>query len=55
MTGSDVTECVGGSKFPVKEENLSDRYRTHCDPRLNADQALEIAFTISDIFKKYKI
>jgi 3-deoxy-7-phosphoheptulonate synthase len=54
MTGKDVTECVGGSKYPVKEENLSDRYHTHCDPRLNADQALEVAFTISDIFKKYK-
>jgi 3-deoxy-7-phosphoheptulonate synthase len=46
MTGDDVTECTGGST-PVTEEALSSRYRTHCDPRLNADQAIELAFTIA--------
>jgi 3-deoxy-7-phosphoheptulonate synthase len=46
MTGDDVTECTGGAT-PVTEAALADRYRTHCDPRLNADQALELAFTIA--------
>jgi 3-deoxy-7-phosphoheptulonate synthase len=46
MTGDDVTECTGGAT-PVTEEALSSRYRTHCDPRLNADQAIELAFTIA--------
>ncbi|MGO3343877.1 MAG: class II 3-deoxy-7-phosphoheptulonate synthase [Marinomonas sp.] len=51
MTGQNVTECVGGA-FDVTEENLGDRYHTHCDPRLNADQSLELAFMISDTLKK---
>ncbi|RAX58834.1 3-deoxy-7-phosphoheptulonate synthase class II [Helicobacter monodelphidis] len=51
MTGQDVTECMGGSQ-QITEENLSDRYHTHCDPRLNATQALELAFLISDKIKK---
>jgi 3-deoxy-7-phosphoheptulonate synthase len=46
MTGDDVTECTGGAT-PVTEEALASRYRTHCDPRLNADQSLELAFTIA--------
>jgi 3-deoxy-7-phosphoheptulonate synthase len=46
MTGKDVTECVGGSQG-VTEANLGDRYHTHCDPRLNAAQALEVAFLIA--------
>lgn len=46
MTGDDVTECTGGAS-PVTEDALSSRYRTHCDPRLNADQSLELAFTIA--------
>jgi 3-deoxy-7-phosphoheptulonate synthase len=50
MTGNNVTECVGGTKR-VTEEDLSDRYHTHCDPRLNADQSLELAFMISDSLK----
>ena len=50
MTGQDVTECIGGS-FTVTEEDLSSRYHTHCDPRLNADQALELAFLIADSLK----
>jgi 3-deoxy-7-phosphoheptulonate synthase len=50
MTGKNVTECIGGS-FTVTEEDLSSRYHTHCDPRLNADQALELAFLIADSLK----
>ena len=51
MTGQNVTECTGGID-EISEEDLSNRYRTHCDPRLNADQALELAFLISDEIKK---
>jgi len=51
MTGKNVTECIGGS-FVVTEEDLSSRYHTHCDPRLNADQALELAFLIADSLKE---
>jgi 3-deoxy-7-phosphoheptulonate synthase len=47
MTGQDVTECTGGAKA-VTEEALADRYHTHCDPRLNATQALELAFLIAE-------
>ena len=50
MTGKNVTECIGGS-FTVTEADLSSRYHTHCDPRLNADQALELAFLIADSLK----
>jgi len=51
MTGQNVTECIGGA-FEVTEEGLSDRYHTACDPRLNANQALELAFLISEMIKK---
>ncbi len=51
MTGKNVTECVGGV-VEVTEERLGDRYHTHCDPRLNAGQALELAFLIADLMKK---
>jgi 3-deoxy-7-phosphoheptulonate synthase len=51
MTGQNVTECVGGSKA-VTETDLSDRYHTHCDPRLNADQSLELAFIVSERLKR---
>jgi len=50
MTGQDVTECVGGAKA-ITDEDLSSRYHTHCDPRLNANQALELAFLIADELK----
>jgi len=50
MTGEDVTECVGGAKA-IGDEDLSSRYHTACDPRLNANQALELAFLISDELK----
>ncbi|HAN0540516.1 TPA: 3-deoxy-7-phosphoheptulonate synthase class II [Campylobacter jejuni] len=51
MTGKDVTECTGGASN-VTAQNLEDRYETQCDPRLNADQALELAFLIADLVKK---
>ena len=47
MTGQDVTECTGGVRA-VTDENLSDRYHTACDPRLNASQSLELAFLVAD-------
>ncbi len=47
MTGDDVTECVGGMSA-VTEASLSDRYHTYCDPRLNASQALELAFLVAE-------
>lgn len=53
MTGQDVTECVGGAQ-EIKEENLGDRYHTHCDPRLNASQGLELAFRLSEELSKYR-
>jgi len=45
-----VTECVGGAGH-LSEADLSSRYHTHCDPRLNADQALEMAFQIAEALK----
>ena len=51
MTGQDVTECTGGAQ-KIPDRDLSNRYRTHCDPRLNASQALELAFLISEEIKK---
>ncbi len=47
MTGQDVTECTGGVRA-VSEQDLSDRYHTACDPRLNASQALELAFLVAE-------
>ena len=51
MTGQDVTECVGGAQA-ITEDALATRYHTHCDPRLNGSQALELAFLIADALKK---
>ena len=50
LTGQNVTECVGGAQA-ITEASLADRYHTHCDPRLNADQALELAFLIAETLK----
>jgi len=50
MTGQDVTECIGGAQA-ITEHALADRYHTHCDPRLNAAQALELAFLIAEELK----
>ncbi len=53
MTGQNVTECIGGSR-PITEASLSDRYHTQCDPRLNADQSLEMAFMIAETLKQLR-
>jgi 3-deoxy-7-phosphoheptulonate synthase len=50
MTGQNVTECLGGARA-LTEAELSARYHTHCDPRLNADQALELAFLVAEALK----
>ncbi len=47
MTGQDVTECTGGA-IAITDERLADRYHTHCDPRLNAAQSLELAFLLAE-------
>ena len=51
MTGKDVTECIGGAQA-ITDEDLSARYHTYCDPRLNASQALELAFLIAEQLKE---
>ncbi|HEU4986591.1 MAG TPA: 3-deoxy-7-phosphoheptulonate synthase class II [Rhizobiaceae bacterium] len=54
MTGKNVTECTGGARA-IRDEELQDRYHTHCDPRLNADQSLELAFLVAELLKKDKV
>ncbi|KAJ8492309.1 hypothetical protein OPV22_014030 [Ensete ventricosum] len=54
MTGQNVTECIGGSRA-VTFDDLSSRYHTHCDPRLNASQSLELAFIIAEGLRKRRI
>lgn len=51
MTGNDVTECTGSTSSPITDESLASRYHTQCDPRLNASQALELSFILSDTIK----
>jgi len=51
MTGKNVTECTGGA-MAVSDDDLHDRYHTHCDPRLNAGQALELAFLVAEELRK---
>ena len=53
MTGQNVTECLGGTRR-VKEADLSSRYHTHCDPRLNGEQALELAFLLAERLAAHK-
>jgi len=50
MTGKDVTECIGGAQA-IDAARLGERYETHCDPRLNGAQALELAFAVADQLK----
>ena len=50
MTGQNVTECVGGAQ-DITEHELADRYHTHCDPRLNASQSLELAFQMAHMIQ----
>jgi len=51
MTGQNVTECLGGARA-LSEGDLADRYHTHCDPRLNGEQALELAFLVAEKLKE---
>ena len=50
MTGKNVTECTGGA-HAITDEELNARYHTLCDPRLNAEQAIEMAFLMADLLK----
>ena len=54
MTGRDVTECTGGARA-LSEIDLGDRYHTYCDPRLNAEQAIEVAFLVAELLKEERI
>ncbi len=54
MTGQNVTECTGGAR-QVSEGDLADRYHTHCDPRLNGEQALELAFLVAEKLKEERL
>jgi 3-deoxy-7-phosphoheptulonate synthase len=53
MTGKDVTECTGGAQL-IEDHHLADRYHTHCDPRLNASQSLELAFLVAQMLKQQR-
>jgi 3-deoxy-7-phosphoheptulonate synthase len=50
MTGQNVTECTGGTRA-ISDEDLNDRYHTVCDPRLNAEQSVDMAFLIAELLK----
>jgi 3-deoxy-7-phosphoheptulonate synthase len=50
MTGQDVTECTGGARA-ISDQDLNDRYHTVCDPRLNAEQSIDLAFLLADLLK----
>ncbi len=54
MTGKDVTECTGGARA-LSDGDLSDRYHTYCDPRLNAEQAIEVAFLVAELLKEERV
>ena len=54
MTGENVTECTGGA-YRISDDDLGKRYRTQCDPRLNADQVLELAYLMADTLKEAKV
>ena len=54
MTGKNVTECTGGARA-ITDADLQDRYHTHCDPRLNAEQALEMAFIVAVLLKRERL
>jgi 3-deoxy-7-phosphoheptulonate synthase len=51
MTGQNVTECTGGARA-ITEADLHDRYHTVCEPRLNAEQAIDLAFLLAELLKK---
>ena len=54
MTGQNVTECTGGARA-ISDADLNDRYHTVCDPRLNAEQAIDLAFLLAELLKKERI
>jgi 3-deoxy-7-phosphoheptulonate synthase len=54
MTGKNVTECTGGARA-ISEADLRDRYHTYCDPRLNAEQAIEVAFLVAELLKAERL
>jgi 3-deoxy-7-phosphoheptulonate synthase len=54
MTGKNVTECTGGARA-ISEGDLRNRYHTYCDPRLNAEQAIEIAFLVAELLKSERL
>ena len=54
MTGKNVTECTGGARA-ISETDLRDRYHTYCDPRLNAEQSIEMAFLVADLLKAQRL
>ena len=51
MTGQNVTECTGGARA-ISDSDLNDRYHTVCDPRLNAEQAIDMAFLLAERLRK---
>ena len=53
MTGNDVTECTGSISCAITVDDLASRYHTQCDPRLNANQALELSFKIGEMINEY--
>ena len=53
MTGQNVTECTGGARA-ISDADLNDRYHTVCDPRLNAEQAIDLAFLLAELLKKVR-
>jgi 3-deoxy-7-phosphoheptulonate synthase len=54
MTGQDVTECTGGARA-ISDQDLNDRYHTFCDPRLNAEQSIDLAFLLAELLKKERL
>ncbi|MGZ9091916.1 MAG: class II 3-deoxy-7-phosphoheptulonate synthase, partial [Rhodoplanes sp.] len=54
MTGQNVTECTGGARA-ITDEDLDSRYHTFCDPRLNADQSIDLAFLLAELLKKERV
>ena len=52
FTGDDVTECIGGGQH-IAESDLSYRYETTCDPRLNRSQSLDLAFRVADLYRRH--
>jgi 3-deoxy-7-phosphoheptulonate synthase len=54
LTGKNVTECTGGARA-ISDEDLNNRYHTVCDPRLNAEQAIELAFLLAELLKAERV